>query len=89
MGRQQLEIEVKALYKRIQSQKSQRSDAWNTWNCKIKEQAALEEKGSSVKEITKEISSISGLISSLNYSIMGSQREYTEKCTLLIQYIVE
>ncbi len=89
MGRQSLEIEVKALHKRIESQKSQRANAWISWHeAKAREEQLIEAK-QSTKEIGKEISNISGLISSLNHSIMGAQREYTDKCSLLIKYIVE
>lgn len=89
MGRQSLEIEVKALHKRIESQKSQRTAAWSSWHdAKAREEQLLEAK-QSTKEIGKEISNISGLISSLNLGIMGSQREYKDKCALLIKYIVE
>ena len=89
MGRQSLEIEVKALHKRIESQKSQRSAAWQSWQELKVEEERLIEASQSTKEVGKEISKILGLISSLNHSIMGAQREYKDKCSLLIKYIVE
>lgn len=89
MGRQSLEIEVKALHKRIESQKKQRTEAWASWHVAKELEAKLIEANQSTKEVGKEISKISGLISSLNCSILGSQREYKDKCALLIKYIVE
>lgn len=89
MGRQELEIEVKAIHKRIESQKAQRSSAWSSWHTAKALEANLIEQGASTKDVNKEISKISGLISTLNYSIIGLQREYEKKCSLLIKYIVE
>ena len=89
MGRQSLEIEVKALHKRIESQKSQRSAAWQSWQELKVEEEQLIESSQNTKEVGKKISQILGLISSLNHSIMGAQCEYKDKCSLLIKYIVE
>lgn len=91
MSRQSLEIEVKALHKRIESQKAQRAEAMIRWKELLEPYHKLDHDNDEKlpKSEGKEFMKLSRLISQLNYSIMGAQREYKEKTVLLIQYIVE
>lgn len=76
-----LEQQVKHLHKRIEQMKAQRTEAWSKWQELQNVQAT--------REIQKEISSLSGLICSLNYSIMGTQKTYKEACSELISFITK
>lgn len=91
MGRQKVEIEVKALHKRIQSLKAQRTEIRTEWSKHLDAFHKLDHDKEErlPKAQGKEFSKAQSLFSKLNHAIMGAEREYKEKCTLLISLIVE
>lgn len=72
---------LKEMYKRIDLLKSQRSLAWNDWH-------VLNNKEQLSKEESKEKSSLSTLISSLNYEIRGLQLKFNDQVQLVVAEIV-
>lgn len=92
MGKGTLEIEIKALHVRIENLKAQRTELTSVrWRELLTSYHELDhDKDERLpKNMGKEFMQTQNLITKLNYAIMGLQREYKDKCALLIKYIVE